>query len=306
MPAAAGPERAGAGAGERASEGGREPAIVCERISKRYGAAVALDEVSFAVGVGEVVGFVGPNGAGKSTALRILTGYLAPDGGAATIAGHDVVRARRAAQACVGYLPETAPLYRDMRVREYLRFRARLGAVAPAQVAARVAEVIERAGLEDRQRQLIATLSRGYRQRVGLAGALVSRPAVLILDEPTAGLDPVQTRAFRALLAARDAHQSVLVSSHDLADIEAVADRVVVLARGRVVGDDTPAGLRAGLGLAADCAFETVFLALLDHDEAGERGGQGDAGKHGALSEADEAGKLGEQSEAGDGRAGAP
>lgn len=240
----------------------RSPAIAARDLAKRYGRTAALDGVSFTVAAGEVVGFVGPNGAGKSTALRILTGFLDPDAGAAEIHGCDVVRQRKQAQARIGYMPESVPLYPDMRVHEYLGFRARLKGVPRRQAAGRVAAVCALCGLADHGRRLVGQLSRGYRQRVGLADALVADPPILILDEPTAGLDPVQTRAFRALLGRLGENRSVLVSSHDLGDIEAVADRVVVLARGRVAGDGTAADLRARLGLAADAALEDVFVAL--------------------------------------------
>jgi ABC-2 type transport system ATP-binding protein len=238
------------------------PAIAASAIAKRYGRTEALRDVSFTVEAGEVVGFVGPNGAGKSTALRILTGFLDPDAGAVEIAGLDMVRCRRQAQARIGYMPESVPLYLDMRVDEYLGFRARLKGVSGRAQGARVGDALALCDLGDQRRRLIGQLSRGYRQRVGLADAWIADPPVLILDEPTAGLDPVQTRAFRGLLGRMGQDRSVLVSSHDLGDIEAVADRVVVLAAGRVVGAGTPAELRGAAGLPAGSTLEDVFVAL--------------------------------------------
>lgn len=238
------------------------PAIAASAITKRYGRTRALRDVSFRVHAGEVVGFVGPNGAGKSTALRILTGFLDPDAGTVEIAGVDVVRRRCEAQARIGYMPESVPLYLDMRVDEYLAFRARLKGVPGRDLAARLDAALTLCDLGDQRRRVIGQLSRGFRQRVGLADACIADPPLLILDEPTAGLDPVQTRAFRALLGRLGQERSVLVSSHDLGDIEAVADRVVVLAAGQVVGEGTLAALRASAGLPAHGTLEDVFVAL--------------------------------------------
>jgi ABC-2 type transport system ATP-binding protein len=238
------------------------PAIAASAVSKRYGRTQALREVSFSVQAGEVVGFVGPNGAGKSTALRILTGFLDPDAGTVEIAGLDMVRRRRQAQARIGYMPESVPLYLDMRVDEYLGFRARLKGVPGREVSARLDAALALCDLGEQRRRVIGQLSRGFRQRVGLADACIADPPLLILDEPTAGLDPVQTRAFRALLGRLGQDRSVLVSSHHLGDIEAVADRVLVLAAGQLVGDGTLGALRASAGLPAESTLEDVFVAL--------------------------------------------
>ena len=239
------------------------PVIELRAVEKRFGRAVALDRVSFSVAAGEVVGLVGPNGAGKSTALRIMTGFLDADAGEVRVSGHDVAREPLAARGCIGYMPEAVPLYEDMRVDEYLRFRARLKRVPGRDLSARLQAVCATCGLGDQRRRIIGQLSKGYRQRVGLADALVGDPPLLVLDEPTAGLDPVQTRAFRDLLRALAGARTVLVSSHALADIEAVADRVIVLARGRVVGDGTIAALRARLGMDAARSLEDVLVALV-------------------------------------------
>jgi ABC-2 type transport system ATP-binding protein len=247
--------------------------IRVERVSKRFGRTRALSEVSFAVARGEVVGFVGENGAGKTTTLRIITGFLDPDAGRVLVAGCDVTRERGAARRHLGYLPENVPLYGDMRVEEYLRFRARLKGVARGEVSARVDDALERVDLVAVRRRIVGELSKGFRQRVGLADALVARPPILILDEPAAGLDPVQVRELRQLLAALGSEHTVLLSSHVLPEVEAVADRVVMLAAGRVVAEGTPAALREGLGLDAGASFEEVFVAL-----AGAAGGEREAG----------------------------
>jgi ABC-2 type transport system ATP-binding protein len=235
--------------------------IRLEQVDKRFGATRALDRVSFSVAAGEVVGLVGPNGAGKTTALRVLSGYLRPDGGAVSVDGIDAIARRREAAARIGYLAEGPPLYPELRVEEHLRFRARLKGIAARDMSARVDEVLERVSAGDVRRTLIGRLSRGYRQRVGLADALLGRPPVLVLDEPTSGLDPAQVRDLRRLLGELAGDRAVLLSSHALAELEAVAARLVVLARGRVVGDGRPDELRARFGLAAGAPLEEVFLA---------------------------------------------
>jgi ABC-2 type transport system ATP-binding protein len=231
--------------------------IRLEQVDKRFGVTHALCGVSFTVERGEVVGLVGPNGAGKTTALRVLSGFLRPDAGRVTVSGVDVVERRREAALRIAYLPEGPPLHPDMRVEEYLRFRARLkGAGARA-----VEPAMDAVAIADRRRTLIGRLSRGYRQRVGLADALLARPEALVLDEPTSGLDPAQVRELRKLLAEVGADRAVLLSSHALAELEAVATRLVVLASGRVVGDGTPAELRARLGLPPAATMEELFVA---------------------------------------------
>jgi len=226
--------------------------ISVDGLCKRFGRTVAIEEVSFEIGRGEVVGFVGPNGAGKATTLRILTGFLAADRGSARVDGFDVARERARACARIGYLGEATPLYGDMRVEAFLCFRARLKGVARGEVGA----AMERAGVGDRGRQIISTLSKGYRQRVGLADALLGAPPVLILDEPAAGLDPVQVRELRELLSGLGADHTVLLSSHRLDEVQAIAGRVIVLVSGRVVADGAPAEL------AGDRSLEDVFLEL--------------------------------------------
>jgi ABC-2 type transport system ATP-binding protein len=222
--------------------------IQVENVSRRFGPTVALDGVSFRVGGGEIVGFLGPNGAGKTTTLRIAAGYLAPDAGRVLIDGIDVTAEPTRAQRRIGYLPENAPLPHDLRVADYLRFRARLKDVPRREVGARVEAAMARVAITAMAGRLIATLSRGYRQRVGLADALVGRPPALLLDEPTAGLDPGQIRETRDLLRELAREHTVLLSSHILPEVEAVATRVVILVRGRVVAEGAPDALRARPG----------------------------------------------------------
>jgi ABC-2 type transport system ATP-binding protein len=191
--------------------------------------------VSFQVERGEIVALLGPNGAGKTTLMRILTGFLAPSGGDAELAGHSILGASLAARQQVGYLPEGVPLYPDMRVDEYLLYRARVRGIARGERRRRIDRAVEDCGLGDRRRQIIGTLSRGYRQRVGLADAILARPPILILDEPTVGLDPNQIREVRELVRALAREATVLLSTHILSEVEALAARVIILHRGRVV-----------------------------------------------------------------------
>jgi ABC-2 type transport system ATP-binding protein len=224
------------------------PALIrVEGLSKTYarGREPALDGVSFEVGKGEVVGLLGPNGAGKSTLMRILACFLTPTRGGATLDGHSIADDTRAVRRSLGYLPEAVPLPPDMRVVEYLAFRARLKGVARGRRRAALDEAIAVAGLGERRAQIIGTLSRGYRQRVGLADALLGKPPILILDEPTVGLDPNQIRDTRELVRQLGREHAVLLSTHVLSEVEAVANRVVILSRGRLVAAETPAALRA-------------------------------------------------------------
>jgi ABC-2 type transport system ATP-binding protein len=210
----------------------------------RAGQPPALADVSFEVGRGEIVGLLGPNGAGKTTMLRILTCFLQPTGGTADIAGHSIAGDPLAVRRSLGYLPEGVPLYDDMRVIEYLSYRAALRGVERARRRRQVDAAVEQCGLGDRRRQTIRTLSRGFRQRVGLADAVLARPPVLILDEPTVGLDPNQIREVRELIRALAHEQTILLSTHILPEVEALASRVLILHRGRLVADQPPAQLR--------------------------------------------------------------
>lgn len=215
------------------------------QLTKDYGTVVAVHDLSFSVGKGEIVGFLGPNGAGKSTTLRVLAGFLGATSGTVTIAGHDIARAPLLARRCLGYMPENAPLYPEMRVFEYLLFRARLKEVARSKRKSAIAEAMERAGVTHMAATVIAHLSKGYRQRVALADALLGNPPLLILDEPTAGLDPNQIREVRALIKALGTDRTVLLSTHILSEVEATCQRALVIDRGRLVAEGSIAELRA-------------------------------------------------------------
>jgi ABC-2 type transport system ATP-binding protein len=219
--------------------------IEVEHLSKDYGTVLAVRDVSFRVGKGEIVGFLGPNGAGKSTTLRIIAGFLGATGGRVTIDGHDVQRAPLAAKSRLGYMPEAAPLYPEMRVNEYLAFRAALKRVPRRERQSAVVKSMERAGVAEVSDTLVLHLSKGYRQRVALADALVASPPLLVLDEPTAGLDPNQIREVRKLIRELGATHTILLSTHILSEVEAVCDRAVVIDRGRLVAEGTLKELRA-------------------------------------------------------------
>ena len=212
-------------------------------LDKNYGSHRAVRGISFQVQPGEVVGFLGPNGAGKTTTIRVLTGYHPATSGTARVAGLDVVRDSLAVRRQIGYLPENVPLYPDMRVVEYLRFRARLKGVRGRSVRAHVDAAMERCGVTEVARKLVGQISRGYRQRVGLADALVARPPILILDEPTSGLDPNQRRKVKDLVRSLATEHTILFSSHILAEVEAVSTRVILIDRGVIRADGTPAEL---------------------------------------------------------------
>lgn len=219
--------------------------IEVSRLSKTYGSFRAVDDISFRVGEGEVVGFLGPNGAGKSTTLRILSGFLGASGGTVRIAGFDIVEDSAKAREKIGYMPEAVPLYGEMRVREYLRFRAELKGVKGRERTANVDRAMSEARVDDLADTMIASLSKGYRQRVGLADALVARPPILILDEPTAGMDPNQIREVRALVKELGKRHTILLSTHILSEVEASCERAVVIARGKLVAEGSLAELRS-------------------------------------------------------------
>ncbi|MBN2306035.1 MAG: ABC transporter ATP-binding protein [Anaerolineae bacterium] len=219
--------------------------IEVENLTKRYGRFVALNSISFHASEGEILGFLGPNGAGKTTAMRILTGYMPPSAGTARIAGLDIFEDSLEMRRHVGYLPETVPLYRDMTVHGYLEFVAKLrGLDAPRE---RIAAVLDMTGMTDRARSLIRSLSKGMRQRVGLAQAIVHDPDVLILDEPTIGLDPHQVQDLRGLIRELGHTRTVMLSTHILSEAEQLCDRIIIIDRGQIVAEDTPAQLQERL-----------------------------------------------------------
>ena len=222
--------------------------ISASHLTKVFGSITAVDDVSFEVGAGEIVGFLGPNGAGKTTAMRILAGVFPPTSGTASIAGHDVLDDPMEARRAIGYFPEYAPFYPDLSVGQYLHYVGRLKGLRSPRRRAAVGRVLASCGLEGVRRRLVGHLSKGYRQRVGLAQALLGDPPVLILDEPTVGLDPEQVVEIRSLISALGSTRAILLSSHILSEVEAVCSRVVVLNRGRMVGEGTPEDLTATLG----------------------------------------------------------
>lgn len=219
--------------------------IEVEHVSKTYGSFVAVDDVSFTVDKGEIVGFLGPNGAGKSTTLRILAGFLGATAGRVRIAGHDIADHPILARENLGYMPETSPLYPEMRVAEYLAFRAELKRIPRAKRKDAVARSLSEARVEDVASIVIGHLSKGYRQRVGLADALLGSPPLLILDEPTAGLDPNQIREVRALIRRIGKDHTVLLSTHILPEVETTCSRALVIARGRLVAAGSIDEIRA-------------------------------------------------------------
>ena len=221
--------------------------IEVSHLTKRYPGRVAVDDVSFSVARGEIVGFLGPNGAGKTTTMRVITGYLPPTGGGITVSGFDVVAEPMEIRRRIGYLPESCPLYPEMRVDEYLKFRARLKGVRGARVRARLDEMKQLCGLQEVGRRIIGQLSKGFRQRVGLAESLIHDPELLILDEPTIGLDPNQIRQVRELITGLAQKHTILLSTHILSEVEAVCQRVLIINRGRIVASDTPANLHRRL-----------------------------------------------------------
>jgi ABC-2 type transport system ATP-binding protein len=218
--------------------------IALDRITKRFGSILAVDRVSFSVDRREIVGLLGPNGAGKTTTMRILTTYLAPTTGHASVAGHDVLDDPLEVRRHIGYLPENVPLYPEMRVREYLNYRAKLKDVPAKTRRLAVARAIARCQLHEVENRIIGQLSRGFRQRVGLGEALVHDPDVLILDEPTAGLDPLQILEVRALIRQLAESHTILLSTHILPEVEAVCGRVIIIARGKIALDDQLANLQ--------------------------------------------------------------
>lgn len=218
--------------------------IVVEKLTKRYGSRVAVDDVSFEVARGEIVGFLGPNGAGKSTTLRMITGFLAPTEGHVRIDGIDVHSDPVKARARFGYLPEGVPLYAEMRVSEYLEHRARLKGVSGKHARKEAEKALSLAGVSDALPRIVGQLSKGYRQRVGLADALLGDPPLLILDEPTSGLDPNQMRHVRELVKSFAGKKTVFLSTHILPEVEASCERVVIIKQGRKVAEGVPSTLR--------------------------------------------------------------
>ena len=218
--------------------------IRIEDLTKRYGTQKAVDGISFTVRAGEVLGFLGPNGAGKSTTMKLICGLTAPNAGKITVGGHDVATEPDVVRRMIGYLPESNPLYEDMPVLDLLRFAAKLQAVPPDRIEERLRAMVEACGLDREKHKRISELSKGYRQRVGLAQAMVHDPDVLILDEPTTGLDPNQIVEIRELIKELGQAKTVIFSTHILPEVEATCDRILIIDKGRIVADGGPAELR--------------------------------------------------------------
>ena len=233
--------------------------IEVQGLTRYYAGRPAIQDLTFSVPRGQVLGFLGPNGAGKSTTMRILTGYLGPSSGTASVAGFDLVDQSLEARRHIGYLPETTPLYTEMRVTSFLDMMCRLRGVPASRRRARVDAAVEACGLTERRHEVIGRLSRGLRQRVGLAQAIAHDPEVLILDEPTAGLDPAQTRETRELITALGRRHTVILSSHILPEVSATCERVLIINQGRLVADDTPANLARSVAGVQGAEVEMVL-----------------------------------------------
>jgi len=235
----------------------RPPLIEISRLTKRFGAFTAVDDVSFTVAAGEVLGFLGPNGAGKSTTMKMLAGFVTPTAGTARILGHDVTERPVEARRHLGYLPEGAPTYPEMTVQGFLRFAARARGYRGTELGDRLHDAMRMTTLEEVRLQPIETLSKGFKRRVGLAQSLLHDPPVLVLDEPTDGLDPNQKHEVRELIARMAPRKAILISTHILEEVSAVCTRAMIIARGRVVADATPAAL-ASRGPDLDAVFRDL------------------------------------------------
>lgn len=242
--------------------------IEVTNLTKKYGNHTAVDHLSFQVEKGQIYGFLGPNGAGKSTTMNMITGYLAATEGTITIHGIDMQKEPEEAKKCIGYLPELPPVYMDMTVLEYLNFVAELKKVPKTQRKAQIAEIMEMTRITDKKDRLIKNLSKGYRQRVGLAQAIVGYPEVLILDEPTVGLDPKQIIEIRELIRKLGENHTIILSSHILSEVSAVCDHIMIISKGKLVASDSPEGLQkltAGtmeLKLCIKGSFEAAEQAI--------------------------------------------
>jgi ABC-2 type transport system ATP-binding protein len=236
--------------------------IEIKQLTKRYGSITAVDDITFDVAPGQVLGFLGPNGAGKSTTMKMITGFVAPTAGTIRVCGHDIATAPLAAKAVMGYLPEGAPCYGEMTVRAFLEFIANIRGLEGDRRKSRLDDVIERLELAKVLEQVIETLSKGFKRRVGLAQALLHDPQVLILDEPTDGLDPNQKHQVRALISAMAKDKIIVISTHILEEVDAVCNRAIIIANGRILADDTPQNLerRAPSGRLDD-VFRTITLS---------------------------------------------
>ncbi len=235
--------------------------IEAKSLTKQYGDFTAVDGLSFTVNEGEVLGFLGPNGAGKSTTMKMLSGFLTPSSGTASIQGHDLTGDTLALRRCIGYLPEGAPLYGEMTVRQFLQFVARARSLSGSDAKRSVAQTMQRLNLEPVSSQTIETLSKGYKRRVGLAQAILHDPQVLILDEPTDGLDPNQKHEVRRLIRGMAEDKIIIISTHILEEVEALCSRAMIIAEGRLLVDDTPRGL------VRRSRYHNAITLVVDHPQ---------------------------------------
>ncbi|MBD5453182.1 MAG: ABC transporter ATP-binding protein [Lachnospiraceae bacterium] len=240
--------------------------IKVENLTKKYGNHIAVGNLSFEVQKGQIYGFLGPNGAGKTTTMNIMTGYLAATSGTVTINGYDISTQPEQAKKCIGYLPEIPPLYPDMTVLEYLRFVAELKKVPKSERDEQIQEMMKMVGIDDVKMRLIKNLSKGYKQRVGLAGAVIGYPEVIILDEPMVGLDPKQIMEIRALIKKLSEQHTILLSSHILSEVSTICDHILIIANGALVASDSPEGLQKLM----DKSTEIEVTALGTKDKAEE------------------------------------
>ena len=238
--------------------------IQVEGLSKRYARHVAVDNISFSVAKGDIVGFLGPNGAGKTTTMRVLTCFMPPTAGKASVAGFDVFDKPFEVKKRIGYLPESPPVYPEMSVSDYLSFVGNLKGVPPKEVKSRVNEVMSRCAVADVKDKLISKLSKGYRQRVGLAQAIIHNPDVLILDEPTSGLDPKQINETRELIQNLSGEHTIILSTHILPEVEAVCKNVIIINRGKVVATDSVQNLKTRMGGSAAIQVQVSTSGLAD------------------------------------------
>lgn len=257
---------------------------VCN-LTKRYAGHTALADISFTVAPGEIVGLLGPNGAGKSTTMRILSGFMPATSGTARVAGHDVFHDSEEVRRRIGYMPENNPLHNEMRVREYLKFRARLKGLSRARSRERIDTVLQQCSLTDVSKRIIGQLSKGYRQRVGLADAIVHEPDLIILDEPTIGLDPHQIRLVRQLIKSLAGSHTVLISSHILPEVEMTCSRVMIMLDGRILASDSPENLQRLMGKkgqiiaeiaapVAELKFEWAQMPEVEHYDVAPSSGE--------------------------------
>ena len=217
--------------------------IQVKNVTKKYGGFIAVDNLNFEIGDGEIIGLLGPNGAGKSTTMNMLTGFIEPTEGTILINEQDILKNGKEAKKQIGYMPENIPLYLDLTVREFIKFMAELKCVSNKEIKVQVQEILEKTGLMDVQNKLIRNLSRGYKQRVSLAGAIVGKPKILILDEPTVGLDPKQIIEIRELIKSLGKEHTIILSSHILSEVSQICEKVIIINKGKIIAIDTPRNL---------------------------------------------------------------